>query len=86
MIPSSWILLDSQQSIVSVFKNCLFLCNIQQSPDVLKKFSNGGTKSSSFVSDTAVFGAVWFNPESLANILSMAHVHRLCHVTMDTDV
>jgi hypothetical protein len=32
------------------------------------------------------FGAVWFTTESLANILSMAEVHKVCSITMDTSV
>ena len=32
----------------------------------------------------ANFGTVWYNPQSLANILSLAEVHKRCRVTMDT--
>jgi hypothetical protein len=32
------------------------------------------------------FGDVWYNPDSLANILSMAEVRRVCRITMDTSV
>ncbi len=32
------------------------------------------------------FGHVWFNPDSLANILSMAEVRKVCRITMDTSV
>jgi hypothetical protein len=32
------------------------------------------------------FGTVWFNPESIANILSLAQVRKVRRVTMDTDV
>jgi hypothetical protein len=32
------------------------------------------------------FGDVWYNPHSLANILSMAEVRKVCRITMDTSV
>jgi hypothetical protein len=32
------------------------------------------------------FGHVWSNPDSLANILSMAKVRKVCRITMDTSV
>jgi hypothetical protein len=32
------------------------------------------------------FGAVWFNTESLANILSMVELRKVCHITMVTSV
>jgi hypothetical protein len=32
------------------------------------------------------FGDIWYNTDSLANILSMAAVRKVCHITMDTSV
>ena len=34
--------------------------------------------------DLVNFGPVWYNPHSLANILSLTMVHQVCHVTMDS--
>ena len=31
------------------------------------------------------FGDVWFNPQSLTNILSIAQVRKQCRITMDND-
>ena len=31
-------------------------------------------------------GTVWYNPDSLANIFSLAAVRKLCRITMDTSV
>ena len=83
MIPDTWVLLDSQ-STVSVFKNPVYLRNIRQSKDRLRVFTNGGTQISTIIGDTQAFETVWYNPESLANILSMAAVRKLCRITMDT--
>ena len=46
--------------------------------------TNGGEHTSDMVGDLENFGEVWFNPSSLANILSLAMVRKRCCVTMDT--
>jgi hypothetical protein len=83
IIPDTWILFDSQ-STVSVFKNSKFLSNIRRSPNKLRVHTNGGTQFSSKMGTVTNFGDVWFNEDSLANILSMAAVRKVCRITMDT--
>jgi hypothetical protein len=85
LIPSSWVLLDSL-STVSVCKNPKFLSNIRRSNSQLKVHTNGGTQISSLVGNIKNFGTVWYNPDSLANIFSLAAVCKLCRITMDTSV
>ena len=85
LIPSSWVLLDSQ-STVSVFKNPNFLTNIRRSNSQLKVHTNGGTQILSLVGDIKNFGTVLYNPDSLANIFSLAAIRKLCCITMDTSV
>ncbi len=85
LIPSSWVLLDSQ-STVSVFRNKHLLSQVRESTRHLKVFTNGGTQTSSMVGEVRNFGTVWYNPQSLANILSLAEVRKKFRVTMDTDV
>jgi hypothetical protein len=41
---------------------------------------------SSQVGTVKNFGDVWYNADSLANILSMAAVRKVCRITMDTSV
>jgi Zinc knuckle len=84
IIPDHWVLLDSQ-STVSVFKNKLFLTNIRESDTAMTVYTNGGTQVLSLIGDVKNFGTVWYNPDSLANILSLAEVRKVCRVTMDTD-
>jgi hypothetical protein len=84
IIPTTWILLDSQ-STVSVFCNKHLLQNIRTSPQKLTVSTNGGTQVSSFVGDLPNFGTVWYNPDSLANILSLAQVCDIRTVTMNSD-
>ena len=84
-IDPSWILLDSQ-STISVFRNPNFLSNIRKSGHVLRAITNGGHQDSDTVGDFPNLGEVWYNPESIANILSLADVRKVCRVTMDSSV
>jgi hypothetical protein len=84
-IPPTWILLFSQ-STVSVFKNRNLLSNIRTSPRTLGVHTNGGTQLSTQMGHVKHFGHVWFNADSLANILSIAGVRKACRITMDTSV
>ncbi len=85
IIPNTWVLLDSQ-STVSVFKNRKLLTNIRNSTSKLRVHTNGGTQLSTQMGYVRNFGNVWYNPHSLANILSMAEVRKVCRITMDTSV
>ena len=53
-----------------------------QSPD--RVHTNGGTQLSTKIGTVKNFGNVCFNTVSLANILSMAEVRKVCRITMDT--
>ena len=84
-IPDTWILLDSQ-STVNIFKNPIFLTDIHESSSgELRVLTNGGICVSHLVGTLPNFGTVWYNPSSLANILSLRAVRQVCRVTMDTD-
>ena len=85
MINPNWILLDSESSI-SVFRNPKLLTNIRRTTDGVRVYTNGGYQDSTMHGDIPNFGTVWFNPASMANILSLAHVTSVCRVTMDSDV
>ena len=62
------------------------LANILPSDHVLRTVTNGGFQDSALIGDFPNLGEVWFNPESIANILSLSHVRQVCRVTMDTSI
>ena len=85
LISKNWILLDSESSI-NVFCNKKFLTNIRKCEDRkgVRVHSNRGFQDSTLVGTLKNFGPVWFNPNSLANILSLSEVPKQCRVTMDS--
>lgn len=78
-----WVLLDSQ-STISVFRNCDMLRSIRPSGCVLRAVTNEGFQYSNLVGDFLNLGKVWFNPDSITNILSLSQVSKVCRVTIDT--
>jgi hypothetical protein len=84
-IPPEWVLLDTQ-STFSIFNNNNLVTNIRPSAEPLYAVSNGGYQTSHLVADVRNLGQVWYNPDSVANILSLAEVRRVCRITMDTQI
>ena len=82
-IDPHWILLDSQ-STISIFKNKEILSNVRCSPHTLRATTNGGHQDSKMVDNFPNLAQVWYNPASIANILSLADVSKVCRVAMDT--
>ena len=85
-INPSWILLDSC-STDHIFCNEEFLTDIEPTTDgeMLRLHTSGGSLDST---QKGKFGGitVWYNPKSLANILSLALVTERYRVTMDSEV
>ena len=85
-IDPSWLLLDSQ-STMSVFTNKSLLTDIRPAPNPIRAITNGGSQTSSLIGEFHGLGfpcTIWYNPESIANILSLAEIRRLCRITMDS--
>ena len=49
----------------------------------LRCYTNGGPQESNIVGDIDGYSTVWYNPESLANILSLGRVSTHRRLTMD---
>jgi hypothetical protein len=84
-INQNWVLLNSD-STVNIFSNKKFLKNIRRcdTEQGLRVHSTGGFQDTHMIGDLPGFGPVWYNKGSLANILSLAAVRKICRVTMDT--
>lgn len=78
------ILIDSG-STCSVFRNANLLIDIESSK-TLRAFINGGHQDSNQVALLPDFFKVWYNPDSLMNILALSDVRKHFRVTMDTNL
>ena len=82
-IPKDWILLDSQ-STVSSFSNHRLLKNIHKSYRWMHIHCNAGITRTNLMGEFSRYGTVWYLPDGIANILSLAEVCRQFHVTYDS--
>jgi hypothetical protein len=83
-IPKHFVLLDSD-SLISIFNNASMLDDIHDVDTPLALQSNGGGHQiTSQMGTNANYGKVWYNPNSIANILSLAKVRKARRVTMDS--
>jgi hypothetical protein len=82
-----WILVLDTQSTVNLFNNRHLLSNISKtSGPPLRCYCNGGYQDSTLIGTLDGYGDIWYNPNSLANILSMAHVLQHFRVQFDTAI
>ena len=85
LVNQNWILLNSE-STIHIFNNAALLTNIQHhlEGNTLKVFLNGGSQVLHMMEH---FGGidVWYNPDSLANILWLAQIIDQFQVTMDLE-
>jgi Reverse transcriptase (RNA-dependent DNA polymerase)/Zinc knuckle len=82
-IPRTWIILDNG-STVDIFCNKDLLSNIRDSGREMKIRCNAGTTTTRLVGDLSGYGTVWYNPQGVANILSMSKVADKYRVTYDS--
>ena len=77
------ILIDTGSNC-SVFNNIEVLERVRRSKHKLKAFTNGGLQESEYRGFLPGFFEVWYNPESMINILSFDEVSKRFRIIMDT--
>jgi hypothetical protein len=82
-IPKDWILLDSQ-STTDAFSNPKLLRNIHEVRGSLTIHTQAGKAVTKLRGTVPGYGKVWFCPDGIANILSLAHVAKTRLVTFDS--
>jgi hypothetical protein len=82
-IPKTWILLDSQ-STTDAFSNPNLLKDIHEVPGSLTITTQAGKCVTKMRGTVPGYGEVWFCPNGIANILSLARVIKTRVVTFDS--
>jgi hypothetical protein len=82
-IPKEWVLIDSQ-STLHLFNNSELLTNIQKTSTTMRIASNGGYSSPTMQGEYDGFGRMWYDPNAIANILSLALVQDEYRVWFDS--
>jgi len=77
------ILIDTGSNC-SVFNNTEYLTNIRKSNRTLRAFTNGGFQDSTQMGHLDGFFKVWYNPNSMMNILSFSEVANRYCITFDS--
>jgi Reverse transcriptase (RNA-dependent DNA polymerase) len=82
-IKKDWIILDNG-STVDIFCNKQLLKNVRETSDSVRVRCNAGVTVTNMKGELPGYGTVWYNPNGMANILSLARVSEKYKITYDS--
>ena len=77
--------MDSQ-STVDIFCNPHLLKNIRRTPEGMRIHCNAGSRLTNLIGDLPGYGTVWYDPNAIANILSLWRVRDRYHISYDSSL
>ena len=84
-LPNTWILLDNQVP-VDVSCNGDLLTDVREGAEFMQIHCNAGVATANLIGELAGYGAVWYHPKGIANILSLSRVKEHgYHVTYNSN-
>ena len=86
LINPNWILLDSQ-STINIFDKRKLFSEIRdcKKHEVVRCYCNGGYQDTHKIGTVPGIGQVYYNPKSLANIISLSKIDDIYRVTYNSD-
>ena len=79
----SWIFLDNQ-STTDIFCDTSVVTNIRTVDETLRLHTNGGVLTTNQKAGLPGYGAVWYDPRAITNILSLNNVKKRRKVIYDS--
>jgi hypothetical protein len=67
-----------------MFCNEKYVSNVRKTNKVLKIGTNVGPMISNMICNLTLLGTVWYNENSISNMISLSDMKRRCKVTMDS--
>lgn len=83
-IPQSWILLDSGAT-VDIIRERSLVNNVCQADHEMVIWCNAGSRRTKMIADLPGYGTVWYDPNAIANILSLKQVKAKYRVKYDSN-
>jgi hypothetical protein len=83
-LPKTWVLLDNQ-STVNIFSNKVLQTDVKETTQCMRLRCNAGWTVTNLIGRLPGYpGEVWYNPDGIANIISLADAEKYFRVYYDS--